>query len=138
MVLLSWFIVLLAENCRIPFDDPNTHLELTMIHEVMVLDHSGPAFGMILYGAALKLFVFGALVVRLAFPFSTGSSWLDWPALRGGDAGARGGHRGRRIGDGPAAADARPGPAPGRLSVVRFWNRSAGKVNPWPSFLTRC
>jgi formate hydrogenlyase subunit 4 len=79
MVLLSWFIVLLVENCRIPFDDPNTHLELTMIHEVMVLDHSGPAFGMILYGAALKFFVFGALVVRLAFPFATGSSWLDWP-----------------------------------------------------------
>src|SRR5581483_11951894 len=49
LVLLSWFIVLLVENCRIPFDDPNTHLELTMIHEVMVLDHSGPAFGMILY-----------------------------------------------------------------------------------------
>ncbi len=79
MVLLSWFIVLLVENCRIPFDDPNTHLELTMIHEVMVLDHSGPAFGMILYGAALKLFVFGALVVRLALPFSTGSRVLDWP-----------------------------------------------------------
>ena len=53
LVLLSWFVVLLAENCRIPFDDPNTHLELTMIHEVMVLDHGGPAFGMILYGAAL-------------------------------------------------------------------------------------
>src|SRR5262249_1998771 len=53
LVLFSWFIVLLAENSRIPFDDPNTHLELTMIHEVMVLDHSGPAFGMILYGAAL-------------------------------------------------------------------------------------
>ena len=52
------FIVLLAENCRIPVDDPNTHLELTMIHEVMVLDHSGPAFGLILYGAAVKLFVF--------------------------------------------------------------------------------
>src|SRR6266571_4074039 len=59
------FIVLLAENCRIPFDDPNTHLELTMIHEVMVLDHSGPAFGLILYGASVKLFVLGALVVRL-------------------------------------------------------------------------
>src|SRR6516225_7416332 len=56
LVFLSWFIVLLVENCRVPFDDPNTHLELTMIHEVMVLDHSGPAFGMILYGAALKLF----------------------------------------------------------------------------------
>ena len=79
LVLLSWFIVLLAENSRIPFYDPNTHLELTMIHEVMVLDHSGPAFGMILYGAALKLFVFGALIVRLAFPLGTGAAWLDWP-----------------------------------------------------------
>lgn len=79
LVLLSWFIVLLAENSRIPFDDPNTHLELTMIHEVMVLDHSGPALGMILYGAALKLFVFGALIVRLAIPVATGQPWLDWP-----------------------------------------------------------
>jgi formate hydrogenlyase subunit 4 len=83
LVALSWFIVLLAENSRIPFDDPNTHLELTMIHEVMVLDHSGPAFGMILYGAALKLFVFSALVVRLAFPISTGAPWLDWPIFVG-------------------------------------------------------
>ena len=79
LVLLSWFIVLLAENARIPFDDPNTHLELTMIHEVMILDHSGPAYGMILYGAALKLFVFTALIVRLACPVATGSPWLDWP-----------------------------------------------------------
>ena len=78
-MLLSWSIVLLVENCRIPFDDPNTHLELTMIHEVMVLDHSGPAFGMILYGAALKLFIFGALIVRLIMPVSTGVPWLDWP-----------------------------------------------------------
>jgi formate hydrogenlyase subunit 4 len=84
LVLLSWFIILLAENSRIPFDDPNTHLELTMIHEVMVLDHSGPAYGMILYGAALKLFVFGALVVRLAFPMTGGSPWLDWPIFVGG------------------------------------------------------
>ena len=84
LVLLSWFIVLLAENCRIPFDDPNTHLELTMIHEVMVLDHSGPAFGMILYGAALKLFIFGALIVRLAFPLVTGLPWLDGPIFVGG------------------------------------------------------
>jgi formate hydrogenlyase subunit 4 len=84
LVLLSWFVVLLVENCRIPFDDPNTHLELTMIHEVMVLDHSGPAFGMILYGAALKLFVFGALVVRLAVPVASGSVWLDWPIFVAG------------------------------------------------------
>jgi formate hydrogenlyase subunit 4 len=84
LVLLSWFVVLLVENCRIPFDDPNTHLELTMIHEVMVLDHSGPAFGMILYGAALKLFLFAALIVRLALPVTTHSLWLDWPIFVGG------------------------------------------------------
>ncbi len=84
LVVLSWSIVLLVENCRIPFDDPNTHLELTMIHEVMVLDHSGPAFGMILYAAAVKLFLFGSLVVRVAIPLTTGSAWLDWPIFVSG------------------------------------------------------
>ena len=72
------FITLLAENCRIPFDDPNTHLELTMIHEVMVLDHSGPGFACILYGASLKLFVLGALFVHIALPFHTDDSLLNW------------------------------------------------------------
>ncbi len=62
------FVVLLAENCRIPFDDPNTHLELTMIHEVMVLDHSGPDFALILYGAAMKLFVMAALLTSFILP----------------------------------------------------------------------
>src|SRR5262249_2558467 len=47
--------VLLAENARIPIDDPATHLELTMIHEVMVLDHCGPDLAMIEYAAAVKL-----------------------------------------------------------------------------------
>jgi formate hydrogenlyase subunit 4 len=78
LVVASLFVVLLAENCRIPFDDPNTHLELTMIHEVMVLDHSGPAFGLVLYGAAVKLFVIGVVVVRAAVPFETGWLLLDW------------------------------------------------------------
>jgi formate hydrogenlyase subunit 4 len=78
LILSSWFIVLLAENARIPFNDPNTHLELTMIHEAMVLDHSGPAFGMILYGAALKLFLYGSLIVRIALPFATGNGWFDF------------------------------------------------------------
>lgn len=64
------FIVLLVENCRIPFDDPNTHLELTMIHEVMVLDHSGPDLAMILYGSAMKLTLFSALVLDLLLPAS--------------------------------------------------------------------
>lgn len=74
----SLFVILLAENSRVPFDDPNTHLELTMIHEVMVLDHSGPAFGYILYGAAIKLFVLGALFVNIAIPLVTGNSLIDW------------------------------------------------------------
>lgn len=80
LLLLSGglFIVLLAENCRIPFDDPTTHLELTMIHEVMVLDHSGPAFALIQYGAALKLYVLGAFFVKVILPLSFGNSFLDW------------------------------------------------------------
>jgi formate hydrogenlyase subunit 4 len=78
LIVVSWFIVLLAENSRIPFDDPNTHLELTMIHEVIVLDHAGPALGMMLYAAAMKMFLFGALLVRVAVPF-TGRAWIDWP-----------------------------------------------------------
>ncbi len=78
LLIGGMFIVLLVENCRIPFDDPNTHLELTMIHEVMVLDHSGPAFAIVQYAAALKLFVLGAFFVRLALPFATGNTPLDW------------------------------------------------------------
>ncbi|HAD05249.1 MAG: hydrogenase [Desulfuromonadales bacterium GWD2_61_12] len=84
LILVCLLVVLLVENSRIPFDDPNTHLELTMIHEVMVLDHSGPAFGMILYGAALKLMVLGALVVRLALPWQTGSWFFDALVFVGG------------------------------------------------------
>lgn len=75
LVVVCLLVVLLVENSRIPFDDPNTHLELTMIHEVMVLDHSGPPFALVLYGAALKLMVLGALVVRLVLPVATGF-WL--------------------------------------------------------------
>jgi formate hydrogenlyase subunit 4 len=78
LLLSGLFIVLLSENCRIPFDDPNTHLELTMIHEVMVLDHSGPAFGVILYGAAMKLFVLGAFFMNVALPFKSGNPAADW------------------------------------------------------------
>jgi formate hydrogenlyase subunit 4 len=84
LILVSMFIVLLAESSRIPVDDPNTHLELTMIHEVMVLDHSGPAFGAILYGAALKLFILGAVIVRVAVPFSSGNHLIDWTVFAGG------------------------------------------------------
>ena len=77
LVVVCLMVVLLVENSRIPFDDPNTHLELTMIHEVMVLDHSGPPFALVLYGAVLKLMVLGAPVVRLLLPVNTGSTAGD-------------------------------------------------------------
>ena len=77
LVWVGLFVVALVENCRIPFDDPNTHLELTMIHEVMVLDHSGPALAAIFYGASIKLVLFGSLLVRLVVPVLPGgiASW---------------------------------------------------------------
>lgn len=68
LVGLSLFVLLLAENSRVPVDDPATHLELTMIHEVIVLDHSGPDLAVVLYGSALKLSVFAALIVCLFVP----------------------------------------------------------------------
>lgn len=84
MVAIAMLAILLAENSRIPVDDPNTHLELTMIHEVMVLDHSGPDFGIILYSAALKLWAMSALLVGLVVPVHTGNPWLDVPAALAG------------------------------------------------------
>jgi formate hydrogenlyase subunit 4 len=78
------FAVLLAENCRVPFDDPNTHLELTMIHEVMVLDHSGPPLAVILHGAALKLMLFAVLLAEAVLPIGQ----LSPPAATGALAGS--------------------------------------------------
>lgn len=78
LVAVSFFIVMLAENSRIPFDDPNTHLELTMVHEVIVLDNSGPDFAMITYGASLKLWAFGALVTGLLL---TPLGWSGVPGV---------------------------------------------------------
>ncbi len=64
----AFFLVLLTENSRIPVDDPNTHLELTMIHEVMILDHGGVDLALIEMGAALKLWFFCAVVAGVALP----------------------------------------------------------------------
>ena len=74
LVVLAMLVVFLAENARIPVDDPNTHLELTMIHEVMVLDHSGPDFALIQYAASLKLWILGALLTGVVVP--SHSRWL--------------------------------------------------------------
>ena len=69
LVVVSFFLVLLVENSRIPVDDPETHLELTMIHEVMVLDHSGVDLAYIFYGKAVKLFLFGSMLVSIINSF---------------------------------------------------------------------
>lgn len=77
----TFFVTTLAENARIPVDDPATHLELTMIHEAMLLDHSGPGLGLMLYGAACKLWLgllfTAALLAPAAAPLSAGGvGWL--------------------------------------------------------------
>lgn len=76
MVLLGavLFLLALAENARVPFDDPATHLELTMVHEVMVLDHSGPLLALVEAAAALKMALFATLLVDLMVP------WANLPA----------------------------------------------------------
>ena len=68
LLAMSLFVLLLVENCRIPVDDPNTHLELTMIHEVMVLDHSGPDMAFITYGSGLKMWIFATLFSGMLLP----------------------------------------------------------------------
>jgi len=78
------FTVLLAENCRVPFDDPNTHLELTMIHEAMILDHSGPPLAVILHGASIKLLLFAVLLTEAVLPMRGLSSLATAGALAAG------------------------------------------------------
>lgn len=68
LVIVALFLLLLAENSRVPVDDPATHLELTMIHEVMILDHSGPDLALIEFGAHLRLLFSACLVASLLRP----------------------------------------------------------------------
>ncbi|BDG02563.1 respiratory chain complex I subunit 1 family protein [Anaeromyxobacter oryzae] len=65
---VAFFIVLQVEAARVPVDDPTTHLELTMIHEVMVLDHSGPDLAAIQYAAALKMMLCASVIASLLNP----------------------------------------------------------------------
>ena len=86
---VAFTMVSLAENARIPVDNPATHLELTMIHEAMVLEYSGRHLAMIEWAASLKLFVYSCIGLVLFFPFGIagGGDWLGivlaLPALLG-------------------------------------------------------
>jgi len=70
LIAIPMFIILLIENSRVPFDDPTTHLELTMVHEVMILDHSGIDLAILEYASSLKFWLFSLVFVRIIFPFS--------------------------------------------------------------------
>jgi formate hydrogenlyase subunit 4 len=69
-VIVALIIVVQVESARIPIDDPTTHLELTMVHEVMILDHSGPELALLQLGAALKLFVGVSVVAMMLNPLA--------------------------------------------------------------------
>ena len=69
MALVALIIVAIAENARIPVDNPATHLELTMVHEAMVLEYSGRHLAMIELAAALKLLLYVALIACIFLPW---------------------------------------------------------------------
>lgn len=68
LFVVSLFIMLLTEGSRVPVDDPNTHLELTMIHEVMILDYSGPDLAYLIYASAMKMTLISILIADLLVP----------------------------------------------------------------------
>ncbi|PHR27230.1 MAG: hydrogenase [Desulfotalea sp.] len=76
-VIVALFMVLLTENSRVPVDDPATHLELTMIHEVMILDHSGPDLALIELASFYKLFFYSAFITQIIYPFTHTSSAIN-------------------------------------------------------------
>ncbi len=69
LALVALIIVALAENTRIPVDNPATHLELTMVHEAMLLEYSGRHLAVIEFAAALKLLLYISLIAALFFPW---------------------------------------------------------------------
>lgn len=75
---ISGFILLVTECSRMPIDDPNTHLELTMIHEVMILDNSGIDLFLYQYGSYIKIMVYAVFEASFFNPFSMANEWLGF------------------------------------------------------------
>jgi formate hydrogenlyase subunit 4 len=78
LALVAFVIVALAENARIPVDNPATHLELTMVHEAMVLEYSGRHLAMIDLASSLKLLLYVSLIGCLFFPFGMATTEADF------------------------------------------------------------
>ena len=77
LALFAFVFVAIAENARIPIDNPATHLELTMVHEAMVLEYSGRHLAMIEAAAALKLVLYFSLLACLFVPFGMATAALN-------------------------------------------------------------
>jgi formate hydrogenlyase subunit 4 len=75
LAFAALFIIMLAETGRLPIDNPATHLELTMIHEAMVLEYSGRYLALMEWAAALKLLIFFALLANLFLPWGVATSF---------------------------------------------------------------
>ena len=75
LAFAALFIVLIAETGRIPVDNPATHLELTMIHEAMILEYSGPYLALIEWGASIKQLILMTLLINTFYPFGLSTEW---------------------------------------------------------------
>jgi formate hydrogenlyase subunit 4 len=80
LALVALVIVVIAETGRLPVDNPSTHLELTMIHEAMILEYAGPELALVTLGASMRLGLLFALVANLFFPWGIGSN-ASWTGL---------------------------------------------------------
>ena len=78
---VAFMMVSLAENARIPIDNPATHLELTMVHEAMILEYSARHLALIEWASALKLFNYSCIGLALFFPFGIAEGSADWLAI---------------------------------------------------------
>lgn len=78
LAFIAFFIVALAETGRFPVDNPATHLELTMIHEAMILEYSGRYLALVEWAAGMKLFLFLALLTNLFFPWGVAVELTPW------------------------------------------------------------
>ena len=72
LAVITLFIMLLIEGCRVPVDDPTTHLELTMIHEVMILDNSGADLALLTWANGIKMVILMSLIANLIIPLGYG------------------------------------------------------------------